>query len=71
MQIIGNKLIADDGMMLTDGTAVASTVYLAAHAVPADWREVTTQEAEIIRRDNLEAESADYQQALEEMGVDV
>lgn len=71
MQILGNKLSADDGMMLTNGETVAGVVYLASGAVPADWREVTTEEAEIIRRDALEAEDADYQAALNEMGVDV
>ena len=71
MRIAGNKLIADDGMMLTNGETVAGVVYLASGAVPADWREVTADEAEVIRRDALEADDADYQAALNEMGVDV
>lgn len=71
MQIVGNKLIADEGMRLTDGETVAGVVYLAPGAVPADWREVTAEEAEVIRRDALEAEDADYRAALNEMGVDV
>lgn len=71
MQILGNKLSADDGMMLTNGETVAGVVYLASGAVPADWREVTAEESEVIRRDALDAEDADYQAALQEMGVDV
>ena len=71
MRIEGNKLTADDGMMLTNGETVAGVVYLASGAVPADWREVTAEEAEVIRRDALEAEDAGYQAALQEMGVDV
>lgn len=46
MQIIGNKLIAEDGMYLTNGEVYAKTVHLAVTAVPADWREVTAAEAE-------------------------
>lgn len=71
MQIVGNKLIADDGMRLTNGEIVVSVVYLACDATLDDWREVTESEAETIQRDSMEAEVEDYQRALNEMGVDV
>lgn len=51
MQIIGNKLIADDGMMMTNGKTYAKAVHLGIRAVPAEWWEVTNEEAEAATTD--------------------
>lgn len=71
MQITNNKLVADPGMRLTDGETVATVVHLASGAAPANWREVTEAEAEIIRTNQMEADAASYESALAEMGVSV
>ena len=62
MQILGNKLIADDGMMLTNGESTyCKKVYLAIGTTPDDWREVTEQEAEKAMED------VDPEEALEQL----
>ena len=63
------KLIASEGMFLTNGEAIAKTVYLADGASSADWREITEAEAEVLMRDNEEAAAEDYEAALEDLGV--
>lgn len=70
MQIIDNKLIADDGMTLTNGEAFGKVVHLASGASAEDWHEVTDAEADVMRRDLMEAEAEDYENALAELGVD-
>lgn len=69
MQIINNKLIADDGMTLTNGEAFGKTVHLASGASMDDWWEVTDAEADILRRDLEEAQAEDYENALSDLGV--
>ena len=67
-------LLADDGMMLTDGSSFGTTVRLGKEDDGAKWYEITAEEAE--KRMNEEtteddATEADYQDALREMGVKV
>ena len=71
MERINNKLMASDGMTLTDGESFGKTVYLAADADAAAWYEITDTEAEVLKKDLEEAQAADYESALSEMGVDV
>lgn len=71
MEIINNKLIASDGMTLTDGEAFGKVVYLASGADASVWHEITDTEAEILKRDLEEAQAEDYESALSEMGVEV
>lgn len=70
MQRIDNKLIADDGMTLTNGDAFGKTVYLASGDDGSTWHEVTDEEAAILKRDLEEAQEEDYQRSLAELGVD-
>lgn len=67
-------LLADEGMMLTDGSSFGTTVRLGKDDDGANWYEVTEAEA----NDRMNGESAedeatvaDYQSALREMGVNV
>ena len=69
MTRIDNKLIADEGMMLTNGEAFGKTVYLASGDDGSGWSEVSEAEAERLRDANEEAEAADYEAALERFGV--
>lgn len=71
MEKINNKLIASEGMTLTDGEAFGKTVYLASGADASRWHEITDAEAEILKRDLEEAQAEDYESALSEMGVEV
>ena len=71
MEIINNKLIAADGMTLTDGEAFGKTVYLASGADTSAWYEITDAEAKVRKRDLEEAKAEDYESALSEMGVEV
>ena len=71
MERINNKLMASDGMTLTDGEAFGKTVYLAAAADASAWYEITDVSAEVLKRDMEEAQAGDYKAALSEMGVDV
>ena len=67
-------LLADDGMMLTDGNSFGTTVRLGKGDDGAKWYEITTEEAEKWMNDETtedEATEADYQSALREMGVKV
>lgn len=59
MQIINNKLIADDGMTLTNGEAFGNKVYLASGASPDDWREVTDEEATNLSTELTDSEALD------------
>lgn len=71
MEIFNNKLTASEGMTLTDGKAFGKKVYLAAGADESKWYEITDEEAEVLRRDQEEAQAEDYEAALAEMGVTV
>lgn len=67
-------LLADEGMMLTDGSSFGTTVRLGKADDGVKWYEITAEEAE--RRMNAEpaeddATEADYQAALREMGVNL
>lgn len=69
-----NVLLADEGMMLTDGTSPVSVVRLGKEANGSVWYEITAEEAEARMADEPTedtATSADYQAALRELGVKV
>lgn len=70
MQRIDNKLIADDGMTLTNGEAFGKTVWLASGDDGSKWSEVMDAEADDMRRDLEEAQAEDYESALGSLGVD-
>ncbi len=63
-------LLADDGMMLTDGSSFGSTVRLGKEADESVWYEITAEEADK-RMNGEDATEEDYQSALREMGVNV
>ena len=73
MVINENTIKADEGMMLTDGNAFGTTVYLGKYDSIDNWHEITEEEAE--RLQNIEtpteeeATEADYISALERLGV--
>ena len=67
-------LLADYGMMLTDGSSIVSVVRLGKEADGSAWYEITVEEAEArVEGETTEdtATVADYQAALREMGVKV
>lgn len=63
-------LLADEGMMLTDGSSFGSTVRLGKEADESVWYEITAEEADK-RMNGDDATEEDYQSALREMGVNV
>ena len=66
--------LADDGMMLTDGSSFGTTVRLGKGDDGATWYEITVEEAEKRMNEDPtedEATEVDYQNALREMGVRV
>lgn len=63
------KLTASEGMTLTNGEAFGKIVHLAQSDDGSGWYEITDAEAEVLKRDSQEAETADYRKALAEMGV--
>lgn len=68
------KLVASEGMMLTNGTAYGRVVYLASDDSADNWYEITKEEAEARMAEipvEDEATEEDYQSALREMGVNV
>lgn len=56
MIINGNKLIADEGMTLTNGDAFGKTVWLASGDDGSTWQEITDAEAEALKREKMENE---------------
>lgn len=67
-------LLADEGMMLTDGSSFGTTVRLGKGDDGTAWYEITSEEAEkLMNAEPTEddATEADYQAALREMGVNV
>ena len=67
-------LLANEGMMLTDGSSFGTTVRLGKDDDGTAWYEITSEEAEKrMNGDPAEddATEADYQAALREMGVNV
>ena len=74
MVIINENIIkADEGMVLTDGNAFGTTVYLGKYDSIDNWREITEEEAERLQSIETpteeEATEADYISALEDLGV--
>jgi hypothetical protein len=75
MKIINEKTIeADEGMVLTDGTAFGVIVYLGNNDSIGNWHEITEEEAERLQNTETptetEATEADYISALERFGVE-
>lgn len=68
MIIINNKIIAGDGMTLTNGDAFGKVVYLASGDNVSEWYEITDEEAAQMTSDP--AEEADYIAQLERFGVE-
>ena len=67
-------LLADDGMMLTDGSSFGTTVRLGKGDDGSKWYEITVEEAEERMNGETaedEATDADYLAALREFGVKV
>lgn len=68
-------LLADDGMMLTDGSSYVTTVRLGKEDTGESWYEITAEEAEKRMNEDVptedDATDEDYQAALREMGVKV
>ena len=60
MQIINNKLIADEHMTLTNSEAFGKIVYLASGASPDSWWEVTDEEAKILSTKLIDEEAIQY-----------
>lgn len=75
MKIINDTTIqADEGMLLTNGTAFGSIVTLGKNDRIDNWHEITEEEAERLQNTetppDTEATETDYINALEELGVD-
>lgn len=74
MKIINDTTIqADEGKVLTNGTAFGSIVYLGKNDRIENWYEITEEEAERLQNTetptDTEATETDYINALEELGV--
>jgi hypothetical protein len=75
MKIINEKTIeADEGMILTDGTAFGVIVYLGNNDSIDNWHEITEEEAKRLQNAETEtpteeATEADYISAIEDLGV--
>ena len=75
MKIINDTTIqADEGKVLTNGTAFGSIVYLGKNDRIDNWYEITEDEAEHLQSEetettDTEATETDYINALEELGV--
>jgi hypothetical protein len=63
-------LKADEGMRLTDGMTIGTTVFLGKEDSGTEWYEITEEEVEQIMTSE-DATDEDYQSALREMGVKV
>lgn len=48
------KLVPDEGKFLNKGDIVSTCVYLGINDSPDNWREITAQEAEAIKKANEE-----------------
>lgn len=51
--VVRTVLIADEGMVLTDGVSFGSEVYLAEGADASEWREIPDTRAEEAQDDGL------------------
>jgi hypothetical protein len=64
------KIVAKEGMVLTNGQAYGIEVFLGKNSKPEDWWEITREQYdEIINAPSEEATEEDYQNSLREMGV--
>ena len=64
------KLIATEGMILTNGELYGRVVYLGTGESPDNWQEISETEYETLLAQEAATE-ADYQAALRELGVQV
>lgn len=73
MTVNENTIKADEGMVLTDGNAFGTTVYLGKYDLVDNWHEITEEEAERLQNAEMpteeEATEADYISALEDLGA--
>jgi hypothetical protein len=69
------KLIANNGMILTNGEAFGRVVFLGTGDSADNWYEITEAEYQAIMEESATDENTateeDYQAALREMGVNV
>jgi hypothetical protein len=65
------KLIANEGMVLTNGEAFGRVVFLGTGDSADNWHEITEAEYEALMEKDNTATEEDYQDALREMGVKV
>lgn len=64
------KLIANNGMILTNGEAFGRVVFLGTGDSADNWYEITEAEYQaMMEKSENTATDADYQEALREMGV--
>jgi hypothetical protein len=54
-----NTIKADDGMVLTDGNAFGTTVYLGKYDSVDNWHEITEAEAERLQNAEIETPTED------------
>lgn len=52
--VIINKIIADEGMILTDGNSYGRVVYLGKEDSAENWHEITEAEYEKIKEEQIE-----------------
>lgn len=73
MTVNENTIKADEGMVMTDGNAFGTTVYLGKYDSIDNWQEITEEEAERLQNTETptetEATESDYISALEDLGV--
>ena len=55
-QIIVNKIVADDGMILTDGETYGKVIFLGAGRSADEFHEITEEEYNKLQEDNNESE---------------
>lgn len=60
MTINGNRLIPDEGMILTNGQTYSSCVYLGIYDSPANWHEISAEDVP----DDQNESDADTREAL-------
>ena len=73
MIINDNVLTANDGYVLTNGSAFGKTVYLGKNDSVDNWHEITEEEAKVLQEQEIteptEATEEDFVSALEDLGV--
>lgn len=63
------RLVANNGMVLTNGEAYGSVIFLGTGDSADNWYEITEAEYEALMENDNPATEEDYQDALREMGV--